>query len=140
MGPVASMEREFVDRWYDAFNRGAASSLVQEVGDTLHPEFECDMSRRVFNPVRYRGSEGITRFLADMAEIWARAQVEIEDIRQQGECLLVLNRFGARGVSSGAEVQRSSAHLWVFDGGLLRRFVLYPDRAEANAAFAEHAA
>jgi ketosteroid isomerase-like protein len=136
-GPVASREVELVRRFYEAFNEGEMVALVDAIRDTLHPDFESDMSRRVFNPAHYRGIDGAKRFLVDMEEIWSGARTELEEVLQDGDRVLVLNRFTARGAGSGAQVQRSSAHLWFFEDGLIRRFVLYPDRDEARSAFAE---
>jgi hypothetical protein len=136
---VSSPEVEFVQRWYEAFNGDDTSGWMDAVREMMHPEFEADMSRRVFNPAHYRGMEDVQRFLDEMEEIWTGAQVEVEEIRQQHERVLVLNRFSARGTGSGVQVQRSSAHLWFFQDGLVRGFVLYPDREEARAAFASPA-
>jgi ketosteroid isomerase-like protein len=134
---VASPEVEFVQGWYEAFNRGDTAGWMDAVRDIMHPEFEADMSRRVFNPAHYRGMEDARRFLDEIEEIWTGARVEVDEIRQEHERVLVLNRFSARGTGSGVQVQRSSAHLWFFEDGLIRRFVLYPDRDEARTAFAE---
>ena len=53
---------------------------------------------------RYRGREGLTRFIAQMTEEWQDVRFEIQETRDAGEHVVGIGRFRARGRASGVDL------------------------------------
>ena len=77
----------------------------------------------------YHGHDGVMRFWRSWTETW-EIQIEVEDLREQGDDVLVFARFRARG-RDGVEVDQPVAFTFTgSDVGLLTHFQAYWNRAD----------
>ena len=82
----------------------------------------------------YRGREAIRAFLTDFLGSWERFHQTIEEVRQEGDRVLVMIHLEATGRGSTADVDARYAHLWTVSGTRGIRVDAFYDRAEALAA------
>jgi ketosteroid isomerase-like protein len=88
----------------------------------------------------YRGREKIRAFLEHFLDSWDRFEQQIEEVREEHDCVLLFIRLTARGKGSGIDVESRYAHLWVMREGRGVRVDAYYDRESALAALrAAHA-
>ena len=83
----------------------------------------------------YRGRDAIRSFLTEFLASWERFHQTVEDVREEGERVLVMIHLQATGRGSAADVDARYAHLWTVSGGKGIRVDAYYDRDEALAAF-----
>src|ERR1700686_3363623 len=69
--------------------------------DLLAPDFEIDMSRRVFNPAVYRGIGGVARLNDESRDVWEEFRVVPERFIDAGDRVAVMETSRARGRGSG---------------------------------------
>src|SRR5688572_28916518 len=72
-------------------------------------EAQLDLRERVFNPGTYEGHDGVRTFFSEISEIWERFDVEVEDIRDAGNCVVAIYEMTGVGRASGVEVRLRSA-------------------------------
>jgi ketosteroid isomerase-like protein len=82
----------------------------------------------------YRGREAIRSFLTDFLSSWERFNQTVEEVRQEGNRVLVLIHLEATGRGSAADVNARYAHLWTVSGGRGIRVDAFYDRDEALEA------
>ena len=82
----------------------------------------------------YRGREAIRSFLTDFLASWERFDQTVEEVRQEGDRVLVLIHLEATGRGSAADVDARYAHLWTVSGGRGIRVDAFYDRNEALEA------
>ena len=82
----------------------------------------------------YRGRDAIRAFLTEFLASWERFHQTVEEIREEGERVLVMIHLEATGRGSAADVDARYAHLWTVAGGKGIRVDAYYDRDEALAA------
>ncbi len=82
----------------------------------------------------YRGHEGIRKFMRDVDDAFAEAQVEYLDARDLGQRIVVIGHLRARGKASGAETESPLAWVIEFKNGKVTRMWDYLDPAEALEA------
>jgi ketosteroid isomerase-like protein len=82
----------------------------------------------------YRGREAIRSFLTDFLASWERFNQTVEEVRQEGNRVLVLIHLEATGRGSAADVDARYAHLWTVSGGRGIRVDAFYDRDEALEA------
>jgi ketosteroid isomerase-like protein len=127
---MASSNVELVRSIYANWERGDFSSA-----DWAHPDIEF---------VRPDGLHGSWTALAGMAEgwrgwlsAWDDFRAEVEEYRDlDDERVLVLNRFGGRGKTSGLDVApmgTKGASVFHIRGGKVTRLAAYADRERAFA-------
>lgn len=121
---------ELVRRAYEALNRGDTEGLIE----LCDPDFELDMSERVFNPATYRGHDGIRRFYREVREIWEEFHWDPEEFHESGEQVVAHLHSHGRGRGSGLEIDRRIAMVWRIRGGKAIATRLYVDRDEAMRA------
>ena len=129
------MARDKVDvakRVVDAYNRRDVDGLFAELAT---PDFEWYPALvRALDASRYRGREGIERFVADTSENWDELQSVAEEFRDLGDRVLVLGRLKGRGKGSGAPVDQPFAGIFDFRGERIWRYRAYFDHAEGLGA------
>jgi ketosteroid isomerase-like protein len=82
----------------------------------------------------YRGREAIRSFLTDFLASWERFDQTVEEVRREGDRVLVLIHLEATGRGSAADVDARYAHLWTVSGGRGVRVDAFYDRDEALEA------
>ena len=82
----------------------------------------------------YRGREAIRSFLADFLASWERFDQTVEEVRREGDRVLVLIHLEATGRGSAANVDARYAHLWTVSGGRGIRVDAFYDRDAALEA------
>jgi ketosteroid isomerase-like protein len=82
----------------------------------------------------YRGRETIRAFLEQFLDSWDDFEQQIEDVREEDDCVLLFIRLNARGKGSGIDVESRYAHLWLMREGRGVRVDAYYDRDSALAA------
>jgi ketosteroid isomerase-like protein len=118
--------------------RRAYVALAERDFDTLNelavPDFELDVTDRVFNPATYCGAEGLRRFLDEVDELWESMDMNVERLVERDEEVLALLLVDITGRGSGLKLQDRIAQHWTArDGKLVRMRV----RADQDAALAE---
>jgi ketosteroid isomerase-like protein len=78
----------------------------------------------------FRGSDGLTRWIEGIREIWDEWRMEQERFIPTGDRVVVLIRIVARGELSGVELDRETAHVWSVEDGRVTRCVVYFERSE----------
>ena len=90
--------------------------------DLIAPDFEIDMSRRVFNPAVYRGFDGLKRLNGEIRDVWEEFRVVPEQFIDAGDRVVVIETIHARGRGSGVELDtRHSATIWTLRDGQVTR-------------------
>jgi ketosteroid isomerase-like protein len=83
----------------------------------------------------HHGREAIRSFLTEFLASWERFHQTVEEVREEGDRVLVLIHLQATGRGSAADVDARYAHLWTVAGGRGIRVDAFYDRDEALAAF-----
>jgi ketosteroid isomerase-like protein len=99
---------------YEAWNRDDCDAWLE----LLDPEVEIRTSGVFpdFAPV-YRGRAEAARFWRRLREPWETFRIEVENIEEEGDCVIAAIRFRATGADSGVEVDmRFSNGIRVRDG------------------------
>jgi ketosteroid isomerase-like protein len=103
--------------------------------DLLAPDFEIDMSRRVFNPAVYRGIDGLMRLNNEIHDVWEEFRAVPEQFIDAGDRVVVLETIHARGRGSGVELEtRTYATIWTLRDGQVTRVQVGVDPNEALKA------
>ena len=126
-----SANLDLVRSIYAAWERGDFSSA-----EWAHPEIEF-----VFvdgpSPGRWKGLAGMAEANRDWLSAWADVRQQVDEYREvDGERVLVLHRFGARGKRSGLELERmrrEGGALFHVRNGQVVTIVHYFDREQALA-------
>jgi ketosteroid isomerase-like protein len=125
---MAQDKVEVARRAVDAYNRRDVDAWFAEFAT---PDFEWHPGLvRALDGSRYRGREGIERFVADTSENWEELQSVAEEFRDLGDRVLVLGRLKGRGKGSGAPVDQPYAGIFDFRDEQIWRYRVYLDRAE----------
>ena len=84
----------------------------------------------------YVGEEGLRRYLKNFYEIWDRASVETETVRERSDRILMVNRTSVRAGITGIEVEIRTTGIWRFaPDGRVRRVDAFNEDDAAEAAF-----
>ena len=106
--------------------------------DWAHPEIEYVIADGPA-PGSWKGIAGMAQGWTEFLRAWDEFRVKAEGYRElDGEHVLVLAHFSARGRTSGLEVRqftttKGGANLFNLRGGQVTRLVVYWDRARAFA-------
>jgi ketosteroid isomerase-like protein len=115
---------------YEALNRRDIDAVLEALAE----DAEWHESEVLPDTGVYRGREAIRSFLTSFLDSWERFHQTVEDLRQEGDRVLVLIHLEATGRGSAAEVDARYAHLWTVSGGRGIRVDAFYDRDEALAA------
>ena len=121
---------ELLRQVYDALGRRDFDALAA----LADPDFEMDLTDRVLNPATYRGADGLARFLAEVDELWASMELELDRVTERGDQVLAVLRVTLRGRGSGVELKDHIAQLWTVRDEKVVRMQL---RQDADAAVSE---
>ena len=114
----------------DAWNRGDYEAWLAFWDE----EAEFSPLRAQLEGESYRGRDGLERFLADVAEDWKEVRFEIEETRDDGEQVVGMGRFLARGRASGVEINVPLGILMRVRRGRIVYTRLFSEPAEALKA------
>ncbi len=128
---MASTNLDLVRSICAAWERGDYGSA-----EWAHPEIESVIADGPA-PGTWTGLAGMAEGFRDFLSAWQQVHHEVDEYRElDGERVLVLTQFSARGKTSGVELgQIRTEAAMVFDvrGGKVTRLVLYLDRDHAFA-------
>jgi ketosteroid isomerase-like protein len=122
---------ELVRRAYAVF----AERDFETLGELADPEFELDVTDRVFNPATYRGEEGLRQFFAEVDELWESMDMKVERLVERDEEVLALLAVDIKGRGSGLVLEDRIAQIWTAREGRLVRMRVRADQAAALAEF-----
>ena len=83
---------------------------------------------------RYRGRDGVTKWLSDFGEAWDSYAIEVDRLIDAGDRVVSLFHIRAVGAGSGVSVKRGDAMVWAFRDGKLARLDYFNDQTEALEA------
>jgi uncharacterized protein len=115
---------------YAALNRGDIDGTLE----VLAEDAEWHESEELPGADVYRGREVIRSFLTDFLASWERFHQRVEEVREEGDRVLVMIHLEATGRGSAADVDARYAHLWTVSGGRGVRVDAFYDRDAAVAA------
>jgi ketosteroid isomerase-like protein len=113
------------------FNAGGRTVPVE----LLDPDFELETPFSSVSGAPYRGHAGIGQWLRELDEQFSEWQNRVDDIRENGDIVIVTGSLHVRGRVSGLEFNQTAA--WVGHFGADRRLTrarIYLDPAEALKA------
>jgi ketosteroid isomerase-like protein len=131
-----STPAELVRRAYVAL----AERDFHTLGKLAVPDFELDVTDRVFNPATYHGEEGLRQFLAEVDELWESMDMKVERLVECGDEVLALIAVDIKGRGSGLTLEDRIAQHWTARDGKLVRMRVRANQAEALAEFEAGAA
>jgi ketosteroid isomerase-like protein len=115
---------------YEALNEQDIDTAMKALAD----DAEWHESEVLPDTGVYRGKDAIRAFLTDFLASWERFHQTVEEVREEGDRVLVMIHLRATGRGSNADVDARYAHLWRVSGGKGIRVDAYYDRDEAVAA------
>jgi ketosteroid isomerase-like protein len=115
---------------YEALNRDDIDAAM----DALAEDAEWHESEVLPDTGVYEGRDAIRSFLTDFLASWERFHQTVEEVREEGDRVLVMIHLEATGRGSAADVDARYAHLWTVSGGRGVRVDAFYDRDEALAA------
>ncbi|MEJ7876847.1 MAG: nuclear transport factor 2 family protein [Solirubrobacterales bacterium] len=116
---------EIVRRLYAAFDDTDAENALRYVD----PSVVVDASHRVDGRVGHGLEEGAA-ILAEWMDTWSGWSHEIEDIRDLGDRVLVIETQRGRGKKSEIDWEGRFAMLFDLEGGKVTHWTIYDDVAE----------
>jgi ketosteroid isomerase-like protein len=122
---------ELVSRAYAAL----ATRDYATLAELAVPDFELDVTDRVFNPATYRGAEGVQQFFAEVDELWESMDMKVERLLERGDEVLALLLVHITGRGSGLELEDRIAQHWTARDGKLVRMRVRSDQEAALAEF-----
>jgi ketosteroid isomerase-like protein len=128
---MASANLELVRSIYAAWDHGDYNET-----DWAHPEIEYVIAEGP-TPGSWTGLAGMAEGWRDFLSAWEEFRSEVDEYRElDGERVLVLAHFSARGKTSGLELgqmRAKAASLFHVRGGKVTRLVIYLNRERALA-------
>jgi ketosteroid isomerase-like protein len=127
---VASAKRAVVEELI-----GLMNSRTRTPSHLCHPELEWYWPDAMPGGSVYRGHEELERGLRTFEESWDELILEPEEFLEDGDYLLAMVRYRARGAGSGVPLETPIAHLHLFEDGLVRRWWMFGDADKARRRF-----
>jgi ketosteroid isomerase-like protein len=126
---MAQENVEIVRRGYAYFNRSGEVDF-----SVLDPGIVYDLSRRTFDPLVFRGHEGVREFLRLIREQWALRRMEPHNLIDAGDEVVASVRLIGVGRQSGVETMANAGHVWTFREGKIVRLTVFQTVEEALGA------
>jgi ketosteroid isomerase-like protein len=121
---------EVVRRGIDAFNARDAESFARLATEDF--EWSPALPGAVGGGP-YVGRSGIDRYFAEVADTWRQLRVECDELRANGEVVVMLGRAVGRGGGSGVGVEMPHAFVAEFTAGRIARVTAFLSHADALA-------
>jgi ketosteroid isomerase-like protein len=125
---VSEQNVEIVRRWVERF---VATGEV--LWADLDPEIEVH-DHDTPDQGTYRRHDGFQQWVADWESAWADYRIEVQEVLDDQDLVVVVQRMTATGRSSGVQITRQDALVCRLDGGMVVRLDYYNDRARALRA------
>ena len=120
---------------FDAFNEaGLSEELIQSRFD---PEVELFDFPEIPGRRRYHGHDGVREFMTDLGENWRSTAIEVEEVREEGDKVVVLGRQKSVGAMTDVPVESEFGEVLEFEGDRIagiRMFRTHADALEAAGA------
>jgi ketosteroid isomerase-like protein len=129
---VSEQNLALARRMFDAFAARDVEAAIEVSADDV--EFLPVTANLTTGGVPYRGHEGIARYFADVGDVWSDVRLYPDELRDLGDCVLVLGRVHARG--GGMIIDQPTGWLWRFRGGKISWGRVYGSHEEALEAAA----
>jgi uncharacterized protein len=97
---------------YEALNRGDLSAVL----DLIDADLEWEEGGRSPEAGRYSGRESFERFVRSWLDSFDDFRIEVEEIREEGNRLVVVARQSGRGRASGLPIETRVVHVWTVKG------------------------
>jgi ketosteroid isomerase-like protein len=127
---VPSDRRALIDDLYRRLNARDTA-----VVDLCHPDIEWRWPEVTPGSSLFRGHEEMGRGLELWADSWDELVMETDEVLENGDYVLVMMTYRARGAGSGLYLEQPVAHLHFFEDGLLRRWWMFGDAEKARRRF-----
>ena len=104
--------------------------------EQVHPDFVWDMSTFRGWPEQqtYPGVEGAREFMRGWRDAWEDWELEVEELRDAGECVVAVMRQRGRSKATGLSTDMHFAMVWTFREGKQVRMRMYASPGEAFEA------
>jgi ketosteroid isomerase-like protein len=135
---VDETQLELVERLYECFNRREEACIADLCDDEME-FFPIVTAEAVGRDAPYKGRDGLSAYLDDIAEVWEELQITPSQVERRGDLLLVRGRVYARSRELGIR-DVPVAWIWGMRGGLFVRGEVFPDPEQAVERFARVAA
>jgi ketosteroid isomerase-like protein len=126
---------------FEGVNVAAIDWSTEAIRETLGRDHSPDVELRTLASglgsgvgERYRGLDGLVRYLGEWLGPFSDYQVEILDFIEAGECVLIPSRQWGVGSGSGARVELELTTLYELRGGRITRIEQYDTLEEAREA------
>lgn len=127
-----SSNEELLRRGYDAFNRRDWDAFVEGLAEDVLLE----QTSAVFDSRgRFQGRDGFMDSQRELAEAWDDLRYEPLEFHEDGDRVLVIVRFSARGHETGIPFESEIGHLFTIRDGQISKLTVLASRGEAMRAF-----
>lgn len=127
---MASRNRAVVEELIELMN-----TRTRDPTDLCHPDLEWRWPPSMPGPSLYRGHEELGRGLRTFEDSWEELVLEPQEFLEEGDYVLAVVRYRARGAGSGVPLETPIAHLHLMEDGLVRRWWMFGDAEKARRRF-----
>ena len=120
---------ELVRRFYEAWARDESGPI-----ELMHSEIEYVNPPGAVEPGTRRGRAAFSTAVQGVFDGWESWQVEPEQFRAEGDRVVVVLRYRARGRGSGVEIQGRESALWTLRDGKVLRYAWFQGPTDALEA------
>jgi ketosteroid isomerase-like protein len=124
---VSAQNVQIIRQMVEAFNERDFEGMAQN----MEPDAELYPLRAQLEGKIYRGHDGLREMLADFDQDWEFVRMDAEEYREAGDHVVVLGRLGARGRTSGVDLDVPMAFVWRLREGKVVHARSFSEQAEA---------
>jgi ketosteroid isomerase-like protein len=129
---MAAENLELCSEAYVRFSAGDVEGLLA----LFHPDVEVFVAPPNFESGTYHGRSEYGRLVKRWAGSWGEMRIEPRSLEAEGDWILAQVDYIGRGEGSGVEVTQPSWEVSLWEDGLCRRYEVYWDADQGQAAFA----